>query len=291
MVDTLKWKSQIPQRVGQEACLTMTKTELGGVGLFGWGPTPQHYFMAHGPNAWHSGKGIYIKTDGRIGVGTTNPDIDAKLHVNGNLYSGNQNITGNVTINGGHIKLNKPNTAGGWARGFLNYDDNGDEIGGVGLLGWGNSIKHYFMAHGPNAWHSGKGIYVKASGDVGIGTTSPSHRLDVCGTARAREVLVEEGWCDYVFEEDYNLPSIEEQMKHIETYGYMPNFESAETMDGEINLGDITKRQQQTIEEQMLYIGQLNEDNKILKTQNAALSQKYDALLKIVTELQAQIQK
>lgn len=125
---------------------------------------------------------------------------------------------------------------------------------------------------------------IKNNGNVGIGTTNPQHKLDVCGKIRGTEVIVENGWCDYVFKKNYNLKSIEDQMKFVKENGYLLNFESESEMAGEINIGDVTKRQQKTIEEQMLYIGQLNEENK-------ELNQKYDDLLKIVLELQSEIQK
>ena len=251
-------------------------TGLGGVGLLGSGSNPEYYYMAHGLYPWSSGLGLYIKTNGNVGVGTTEPT--KKLDVNGTIQGTN------LQINDGYIRIKKPTTTGGWARGFFNTDSNNGFIGGVGLLGSGSNSQYYYMAHGATPYNSGLGLYVMTNGDVGIGTTTPQNKLDVCGTIRGKEVLVESSWCDYVFDEDYNLPTIEEEKEHIKTAGYLLGFESEEEMRGEINVGDVTKRQQQKIEEQMLHIIELNDENKELK-------ELVLGLVKDVEMLKAQIQK
>lgn len=105
------------------------------------------------------------------------------------------------------------------------------------------------------------------SGDVGIGIKRPDYKLDVCGTIRAKEVKVESGWCDYVFADEFQLPTLAEEAQHIKEKGHLLSFESAEDMDGEIQLGDVTKRQQETIEKLMLYVIELDKEIKALKAQ------------------------
>jgi len=205
-----------------------------------------------------------------------------------NIYPTTPNTP--IYLDGGAIDLEMPVTTGGWARGVFNqYQKN--TIGGVGMLGGGTTPRYYFMAHGSNPWSSGLGLYVKTDGSVGIGTTNPQNKLDVCGKIRGTEVIVEEGWCDFVFDEDYNLKSIEEEQEYIVANGYLSGFESEETMAGEINVGNITKRQQQKIEEQMLYIIQLNEKNKSLEEQNENFAKMIKDLAQDVKALQEQIQK
>jgi len=99
--------------------------------------------------------------------------------------------------------------------------------------------------------------------------------VNICGTIKANEVIVEEvWWCDFVFEDDYNLPSIDEQIAFVEDNGHLVNFQSEEEMNGNIDLGDVTSRQQQTIEEQMLYIGQLHNMMKEMKNRIVSLESK-----------------
>lgn len=134
-------------------------------------------------------------------------------------------------------------------------------------------------------------MIIRENGHIGIGTNDPMYKLDVCGTVRAVEVLVEDDWCDYVFEEDYQLPTLEDEKEHIEKNGHLLGFQSEKEMDGKISLHDVTKRQQVKIEEFALQLIQLNERNKILEQQNADLSKNYKALEARLTQLQNNIQK
>jgi len=109
------------------------------------------------------------------------------------------------------------------------------------------------------------------NGGIKINGSTTRNALEVVGTGRFYEVLVENDWSDYVFYDDYKLPSINEQLAFVEDNGHLANFQSEEEMDGKINIGDVTKRQQQTIEELMLYIGQLNEVNNSLVKRVEAL--------------------
>jgi len=59
-----------------------------------------------------------------------------------------------------------------------------------------------------------------SNGNVGIGVTSPVYRLEVCGTIRAKEVRVETGWCDYVFEKDYKLRTVDELDRYKQAFGW-----------------------------------------------------------------------
>lgn len=63
------------------------------------------------------------------------------------------------------------------------------------------------------------------------------------------------GWSDFVFKKEYNLPTLEEVEKHIAGKGYLPNIPSEEEVlkDG-IYLGEMNSKLLQKIEEMTLYI-------------------------------------
>ena len=110
------------------------------------------------------------------------------------------------------------------------------------------------------------------SGNVGIGVASPLYKLDVCGTIRSKEVRVETGWCDYVFEKDYKLRSIEELEKYIVQNKHLPGIVPAAEVEKEgMKVGEMNKAMIEKIEELTLYVIQLSKENKKLKEQIDAL--------------------
>jgi len=130
---------------------------------------------------------------------------------------------------------------------------------------------------------------ITVNGNVGIGAGDPQNKLEVCGTIRAEEVIVEEGWCDFVFEPEYCLTTIEEEAEFIELYGHLSNFESAKDMNGEINVNDIFKRQQIQIEENVLHLIELNDENEALQTQVNTLTANYKLLAEELAAIKKQL--
>ena len=120
----------------------------------------------------------------------------------------------------------------------------------------------------------------KADSYLGIGTTSfvdgsDVYRLSVKGAIRAHEVKVYTTWADYVFKEDYKLPSLKEVEDYINLNGHLINVPSAAQVEQEgIKVGEMAKIQQEKIEELTLYIIQQNKDIEELKNQVKALIEK-----------------
>ncbi len=102
---------------------------------------------------------------------------------------------------------------------------------------------------------AGNDIYYE-TGNVGIGTQSIGDwQLAVGGKIRAEEIKVETGWADYVFEEDYPLPTLQEVEKHIAEKGHLINIPSADEVEANgIELGEMNKLLLEKIEELTLYI-------------------------------------
>tara|TARA_R110002050_G_scaffold183172_1_gene316641 strand:+ start:737 stop:1642 length:906 start_codon:yes stop_codon:yes gene_type:complete len=96
-----------------------------------------------------------------------------------------------------------------------------------------------------------------SNGSVGIGTQSPgTYKLAVNGNMRAKEIKVETAnWPDYVFDKEYNLPTLKEVEAHIEKEGRLINIPSAEEMQADgVRLGEMSKLLLEKIEELTLYI-------------------------------------
>lgn len=112
------------------------------------------------------------------------------------------------------------------------------------------------------------------AGNVGVGMTSPgNYKLAVEGTIGGRKVKVtqQSTWADFVFEPEYKLPSIQEVEQFVKTHKHLPDIPSAkEVAEDGVDLGEINKRLLQKIEEQMLYIIELNKRLNVLEKKHAS---------------------
>jgi hypothetical protein len=117
------------------------------------------------------------------------------------------------------------------------------------------------------------------SGNVGIGVANPTNELEVCGTIRAKEIKVESGWCDYVFEEDYELMSLDQVEAFIQTNGHLPRTPSAAEIQAEgLELAKATENQQEKIEEIFLHLIDMQESLQDLEAENAELKSEIERL-------------
>ncbi len=106
----------------------------------------------------------------------------------------------------------------------------------------------------------------EATGNVGIGTDNPTYKLSVLGNIRCTEAVVETGWADYVFEKNYQLPSLNDVEKFILQNKHLPNIPSAAEIEKNgLHLGDTQKRMMEKIEELTLYIIQQQKEIDALK--------------------------
>jgi hypothetical protein len=158
-----------------------------------------------------------------------------------------------------------------------------------GVLGIANGSDYSGWAYGVVGSAGGSagtrvGVYGAASGgttnwagyfagdcyinsDLRIATTTQAtgYALSVNGKIACEEVLVEDmvSWPDYVFNEDYNLMSLEELEKSIGKSKHLPGIPSAaEIEENGLSLGDMQKRMIEKIEELTLYTIQ---QNKMIK--------------------------
>jgi hypothetical protein len=88
--------------------------------------------------------------------------------------------------------------------------------------------------------YSNTALAITSAGNVGIGTTSPTEKLSVNGRIRAKEVIVDTNWSDYVFAKGYLLASLSEVEQHIQTQGHLPGVPSAqEVAEKGVSVGDM----------------------------------------------------
>ncbi|EJL62660.1 tail fiber protein [Flavobacterium sp. CF136] len=121
---------------------------------------------------------------------------------------------------------------------------------------------------------------IQTNGNIAIGTdlNPADYKLAVGGKIIAEELKVQlqsAPWPDYVFRNDYKLPTLEEVEKQIQEKGHLINMPSAtEVKENGFEVGEMTRIQQEKIEELTLYIIKLNQQLKAQEKRMQALEAK-----------------
>lgn len=129
---------------------------------------------------------------------------------------------------------------------------------------------------------------LKVTSQLFIGTTvtdednAAGYELLVDGQAIMEEVKVKNSvnWPDFVFEDDYSLPQLDDVANFIEINGHLPGIPSATQLqeEGGFFIGDMQKRQLQKIEELTLYLIELQKENQQLRQEQQCIRKEMEKL-------------
>jgi hypothetical protein len=137
-------------------------------------------------------------------------------------------------------------------------------------------------------------LRISSSGFIGIGTTIPQYKLDVCGTIRAKEVKVDLlGTCvpDFVFKKDYKLMSLNELEKFVITQQHLPEIASEKEMNEDgLNMKEFQLKLLQKIEELTLYTIEQNKQLKLQSDKIDKQSQEFKILKTKIKKLESKQQ-
>jgi hypothetical protein len=234
-------------------------------------------------------KGLVVYNDGRLGI--NGGDSPAKLTVN----EGSINVipwtakpnpmvgywTENDKMTTAQTGLVNPGGAANYGMTYSNFGTTAAGLPGISLAGY-YGVNFYTGAS--------EKMRLNGNGNLGIGTTTPTEKLDIVGSSKISgkvgiggvttmtfpstspyasynlfvkggiasdevRVALNASWADYVFAKDYNLKPLSEVEAFITANKHLPNVPSAAQVKEEgLALGDMSRIQQEKIEELTLYI-------------------------------------
>ena len=214
-----------------------------------------------------NGNNLFFNS-GNIGVNTTSPAHNLDVHGTFLVYSDTVSVPSLFVGQFGSVGIGTTNPS--W--GQLNIETNSvpiafaeDDFSGAGSL-WRLALddgKMRFDVSQNGTDFNGylNPLVMDSGGNVGIGKSSPQYPLDVNGTVRAGEIIVEDiSGADFVFETGYVLPSLNEVAEHIRQKKHLPGIPSASQMERDgLSMGTMQIQLLQKVEELTLYVLDLND--------------------------------
>jgi hypothetical protein len=217
-----------------------------------------------------------LNVDKYIGIKTLNPTTGLQLGDIGAEILGKQILIPGV-YNFEQIRLGQIGN-GNMAMEFINHTSLNQSYGIRWLVdvdrgASGLQLQYANQANSYNELNYTTGFYMsRYDGYIGMGTTNPTEKLSVNGKIRAKEIKVEvANWPDYVFDEDYELPGLENTEEYIRKNKHLPGIPPSKEVEEEgVSLGEMNMKLLRKIEELTLYI---LEQNKINQQQEERIKQ------------------
>ncbi len=249
----------------------------------------------NGTTVANSNEFLRITSEGNVGIGTTAPR--AKLQVEGQANVGKWGV---LTLDWTN-ETNWGGSSNKWA-GYIGFnahrndEDIKDHYKGANRYTSkgafeGSNYGFRWLYRNHNNYDSDvqhkltEYMRLTNSGNLGIGTATPGAKLAVNGKIHAKEVKVDlVGWPDYVFKENYTLPTLQEVENHIKQKGHLQNIPSAKEVEEKgIELGEMNMKLLEKIEELTLYT--IAQEKRIKELENRdtkikALEEKLELSLK-----------
>ncbi|MBG6133548.1 hypothetical protein IWQ47_004960 [Aquimarina sp. EL_43] len=202
-----------------------------------------HFITGYGPK-------MSILTNGNVGVGTLTPSNrqgwDRVLDVSGSRHS---KILSTTTDSKHRVGMYSHKS---W-------------YGGGGFVGTESNHNLHLITN-----YASK-MTILTNGNVGIGTQNPDSKLTVKGNIHSREIKVTAtaGGADFVFANEYQLPSLAEVEAFVKKNKHLPEIASAKEMEKNgIHLAEMNIKLLQKIEELTLYVIEQNKRISLLESKS-----------------------
>lgn len=202
-------------------------------------------------------RGAYPMTFGTNGIERLRINAD-----NGNVGIGIADPSEKLTVTGNGLIRGASFAAAGDAS-ILYLGDSGHSIKSV----WGEGVRL-------STYQADNALCIQqSSGNVGIGTISPTQKLHVVGSVKATSFIsATRSYADYIFSKDYKLPTLTEVEQHIAEKGHLPGIPSEkEAMANGMDLGDMQVKLLAQIEQLTLHMIAHQKAIDALQRENASL--------------------
>lgn len=197
-----------------------------------------------------NGNVIMTASSGKVGIGVDYPE--EKLHINGAIRGGGE--YGQLTLRGdnGSVTIGaSDNQMLAFVTDRNNFVFNKSIYNQTGVFSSWNNTNLTLNTNGIN-----RVTILKHNGNMGVGVSNPQYRLDVAGTIRAQEILVNNvSGADFVFEEGYYLRPLSDVKMFIKKNKHLPEIQPAKDMqENGVNMNELQIKLLQKIEELTLYL-------------------------------------
>jgi hypothetical protein len=157
----------------------------------------------------------------------------------------------------------------------VNFYANATDFGGAIFPDANHNLIMWSDAAGP-----GQNVVLQPSwGQVTIGTFTPAtgYKVSVAGKIICTEARVQAqaSWPDYVFADDYQLPSLESVEQFVKQNKHLPNIPAAAEVEKQgFDLGDMNRKLLEKVEQLTLHLIEMEKKNKALNDRLTALEKK-----------------
>ncbi|GAB1856186.1 hypothetical protein MHTCC0001_10210 [Flavobacteriaceae bacterium MHTCC 0001] len=222
-------------------------------------------------STWETWRSIILSdANGNVGIGTSTPSEKLEVRSNDNnaLYIGVNNS------GGGSAGIKFGTSPSPYDKATFLYHQASNNTFYFNNSGDPNS-KFSFITRNTSG-NNVNALYINPEGYLGIGTTTPDSKLTVAGNIHTQEVKVTvNAGADFVFEEGYDLPSLQKLEQFIKTNKHLPEIASEKDMqENGLYLVEMNIKLLQKIEELTLYTIDQEKALKAQKAVNAELEEK-----------------
>ncbi|HTK21237.1 MAG TPA: hypothetical protein VL442_17060, partial [Mucilaginibacter sp.] len=242
-----------------------------------FGDDSRIFFRSGNSPSWEGWQQLLVMDEnGKVGIGTTTPTDLLTLNVGANRKGITIASDGDLAA---YIDLTLAiNSSGSVTTGAsLGWDISHRKDGYFSETPSGHSSLEFY------AYLQGGGYYAPLSfkpdgnvvlvsnrnafgGNVLIGKTSQTntaYKLDINGSARANEIVVNTTGADFVFDKKYTLPKLSDVKAYVDQNHHLPEIPSAKEMQANgMSVGEINTKLLQKVEELTLYLIEKDKQDK-----------------------------